>query len=240
MPRVGHHQQIREAIDNMLIADSDRIAPIMYRCLGRLRKGAFAQDIVNAIVQKSERNPLDIYDAFIFAQIWLGLHEGHIALFRVEVDYPPFADAQNKDINLVLENLSKTRMCISHPTSQAPLLRFEGRLQGEFIGGTSSKDGTFTWTNDIPVITVTADGNRLQATVPQRTAPLEVGSTQSTTTVYHLTREGCLARWPYGSKMIYVFYCHRKWTLWDQPDGDDFDDVLAEKGHPYPEPLLAH
>ena len=82
----------------MLIADSDRIAPVMYRYLGRLREGAFARDIVNAVVQKTNRNSLDIYDACIFAQIWLGLQEGHIVLFRVGVDYPPFADAQTKDI----------------------------------------------------------------------------------------------------------------------------------------------
>jgi hypothetical protein len=240
MPRVGYHQQIREAIDNMLIADSDRIAPVMYRYLGRLREGAFAHDIVDAIVQKTNRNPLDIYDACIFAQIWLGLQEGHIVLFRVGVDYPPFPDAQTKDINLVLEKLSEARMGISHPTLQAPLLRFDGCLRGEFIGGTSIKDGIFTWTNDIPTITEMADGNRLEATVPRRTVPLEVGTTQSATTVYHLTREGCLARWPYGSKMIYVFYCRRKWALWDQPEWNVFDDVLAEKGHAYPEPLLAH
>ena len=239
MPRVGYHQQIRDAIDNMLIADSDRVAPIMYRCLGHLRKGAFAQDIVDAIVQKPERNPLDIYDACIFAQIWLSLHEGHIVLFRVEVDHPPYPDVQIKDNNVVLERLSGKRMGISHLTPEASPLRFDGYLRGKVIGGTSPRDGIFTWSNDIPVITAVSDGERLPVTVPPSTAHLEIGTTRATTTAYHLIREGSLARWPYGRQMIYVFYCRRKWALWDQPDWDVFDDVLAEKGHAYPEPLLA-
>ena len=46
-------------------------------------------------------------------------------------------------------------------------------------------------------------------------APLEVGYTQPCTTLFHLMDDRSLARWPYGSKLIYLMKVqdHGLWTL---------------------------
>lgn len=67
---------------------------------------------------------------------------------------------------------------------------------GEFEGGRGECDGVVTWEEPI-MIGGREYGENLYA-------PLEVGDTLATTTLWHLMTEGLLARWPYGSDSIYI------------------------------------
>jgi hypothetical protein len=51
----------------------------------------------------------------------------------------------------------------------------------------------------------------IEIEAPPTRAPLEVGYTSISTTMYHLNLERSLARWPYHSQSIYIFYCTDKW-----------------------------
>lgn len=231
MAKSSYHRYYISSIDEMLIRNSDQehpIASICYRYLGKLRKtGFFDRDLTDAIVQKTERQPLDIYDACIFSQIWLGIYVGKIRVFRVWIGSQAPADSQKTRIRNNLRDLATKRdwQILNNPNTELSTT-WKGRLRGDFVGGTGYRDGFLEWDTPITILPLESNGNCQETRIPPFSVPLEIGLTRSTTTAYHLETESGLARWPYGSKWILVFYCPCKWRLWPEKTGTEIDDLL--------------
>lgn len=227
MRLISYHRSIKQSIDEMLIAKADSLTPIVYQYFGRLREGGFDEGLVDAVVQTGDRNPLDIYDACIFAQVWLSLHEGKVLLFMVDAGCGPFMDAKGAENDSILRKLADQSMYLVFPGGRKEE-RIRGTISGSFIGGTSIGDGYFKWTTGIPLHTKTDNEHENRVDIPSCNAvPLEIGYTRSTTTAYHLSEDGRLARWPYNSHWIYVFYSRQKWSLWGQPNWEAIDKKLS-------------
>lgn len=209
-----YHKQILQAIDDILITNADTLPRLVYKYLGKLRSGGFDAGFVDTVVQKHTRHAeYDIYDAFIFSQIWHDLHSGRMSYFRINLGSLPTADANTNDLDVALRGLSGKRVSQVRPDNPERV-QLDCLISGSFIGQLGPADGKLEWTGVIPVTTYNADGNTRIENVPEKSIPIEVGWTASTTTANHLISRQALARWPYYSKWIHVLYCNTYWSLY--------------------------
>lgn len=78
-------------------------------------------------------------------------------------------------------------------------------------------DGSLAWT-DTPMPWTRGEG--AEPSAPLSTwctgAPLEIGHTDASRSLLHLLESGSLARWPYGSEDVWLFWFDRfdDWTAW--------------------------
>lgn len=103
--------------------------------------------------------------------------------------------------------------------------RFEASLDMEQNG--ADADGTLSWSGPLRVSRPTGDffypsacRNVQQsilvcpAEVVEGSAPLEVGDSWPSRTLMHLVQYGAVARWPYGSKLIWLFLNFNRGVNW--------------------------
>lgn len=69
-------------------------------------------------------------------------------------------------------------------------------------GGSGDDDGRLEWRSKITIVHEMHDRERLVVAYPPSGVPLEIGYTEPETTVFHLVRDGGVARWPYGHESI--------------------------------------
>jgi len=114
---------------------------------------------------------------------------GKLVAVEISVGFEPSCDSEEEENNRKLQNLP------------------DG-ISAEFFGGNGDNDGRLKWT--VPLeMNIVVDGEeiarrKIAPTIYGRSAPLEVGFTTFVTSCHHLLEEGFLARWPYGSKSIYL------------------------------------
>jgi hypothetical protein len=120
-----------------------------------------------------------VLDAYWFAQMHVRLCQEKILLTSVSL-----GNAPSKDNDVIWNN---------DILSRAPV-PFEGR----FYGKTGGNDGEWKRSSEL-----TLRGGK---GIPPMSLPLEVGSTKGETTVRHLIESRALARWPYESENVYIFY----------------------------------
>ena len=101
----GYHAIIKEAIDDALIAQPE-YATVCYQYIKGLRNYEFDTELVSAIFQEWERSRVDIYDAYLFSQIWTGLCYGEILWATIEVGDTPCANHNHKENNAILQRLT--------------------------------------------------------------------------------------------------------------------------------------
>lgn len=152
----------------------------LYSCAKKMNDGDFEQWYIDAIVFRNDRRTrYDVVDAYWFIQMHVRLCQEKILFARVDLGKEPAKDDDKRWNNDVL--------------SQAPV-PFGGRFKG-LAGG---NDGEWKWSK-----TLALPGGK---SIPPMSVPLEVGSTEGETTVRHLIESRALARWPYHSKWVYIFY----------------------------------
>jgi hypothetical protein len=125
-----------------------------------------------------------IYDAAAFSRIMQIFTENELACCKVKVGEEPGADKDTEYNNNVLKNIicdSINRACF-----------FDGNDCDGYIQ------------TALPIDFELASREFIK--VSPRQFPLEVGYTQFSRTLLHIVEEGCLARWPYGSCNITLFY----------------------------------
>jgi len=124
-----------------------------------------------------------------YAAIFSWAVMGKMVMVEIPVGYEPSGDSEEEENNNKLQNLPQG-VC------------------AEFLSGCGDNDGRFKWS--VPLnMNIVVDGKvvasrRVNLAKYKRSAPLEVGYTTFHTTFHHLLEEGFLARWPYGSKSIYL------------------------------------
>lgn len=178
---------IRQAIRTKLQTHRE-FYPVYGEILGRLRQGYYNQKWIDILGQQHSRfDKTDIEEAFAFGQIWVQLLTGQIATRRIRVRSGPFPD---KDIELNQHVLDK--LCSPFQAHFAPEK-----------GAGAHSDGWLSWGRSITMQTCIADlESGLMTTVSPDKAPLEVGTTNFSTTLMHLAADGCVARWPYYDEAI--------------------------------------
>lgn len=185
-------------------------AALCYQYIKALRGHMFDTELVSALFQEWERHKVDLYDAYLFSQIWTGLYNGEILWATIEIGHRPFGDHEREKNNTILQSLATRRWVMRSSSYQQ--VSAKGGFSAYFRGGNDLGDGYFEWHEPLRVAIISPLIGEIEMDVPPTRAPLEVGYTSISTTMYHLNLERCLARWPYESEQLHVFYCTDKWT----------------------------
>jgi hypothetical protein len=154
--------------------------------LQRLQSGFFKQDYRDAIFQKWDRFPVDIYDAYAFSAVHASIGRGEIVMAKIHVGACPCSDDEIEKMNKLLSNLPKP-------------------FSAEFWGLTCDSDGKVIASESFGMDVITCENQRVVAT-SDGVFPLEVGTTSAAKTMTYLQKwPGKLARWPYDSEYIWLF-----------------------------------
>jgi hypothetical protein len=204
----GYHAFMRDHIDHILMEEPE-FAAVCYQYIKDLRGGSFDQELVDAIFQPWERHYINIYDAYLFASIWTGLCYGEILWTSLEIGETPGKDKAVAENNQVLESIQlKTWYKRTLDQQQSTT---DVTFWAHFKGGNGIGDGVLAWEKPLTVGVNSPIYGPLELQAEPGSAPLEVGYTRISTTMYHLNHERCLARWPYNSTSLYIFYCTEQW-----------------------------
>jgi hypothetical protein len=159
--------------------------------LRELRKGSWLQSYVDSLFQLG-RGEMDIYAAYCFGLIHGKVIHGEVMTAGIELGHCPHQDNEIEANNTLLRGVSRA-----------------GPFVAEFIGGAGRglerDDGWLAWTEPIECAQVLFGSEEKRKKYPPRQVALEVGTTSPDSTVRHILQEGGLARWPYGSEMIYLY-----------------------------------
>lgn len=203
----GYHIRLYDAINDALMEEPE-YAAICYLFLRELRDNAFPQALVDALFQEWEPIRLTIYHGFIFSLLWSGLCHGEILWTTIELGDEPQYDRSRDQNNQLLAGLQKTFWVTLHDQTPNTALN---SFSAKFTGGSDIGDGYLEWRQPLYVGVQSGLAGAITEVIPPMKAPLEVGYTKITTTLYHLNTARCLARWPYGSTAIYIFWCSDRW-----------------------------
>lgn len=183
----------------MIVDDPEGWAVPIYKTRKMLRDGEYPQWLVNAVLQKygEYQNVFNVADAYVFRTIY-NLHIlGEILISVIKIGEQPCSN------NMIEENNSS-------------LCKLPSYFKSKFIpaaGGSANDDGYFKW--EIPIDFVQLINNEVDniyVPVPPMSIPLEVGFTDSYTTLFHLIHHGGVARWPYYSDEIILFVTTQKFV----------------------------
>lgn len=179
-------QQAIEKSVSDLMGDPDAMATLaVYVKKMRDRFFDWHQD---AICQKFERfGEFDIYDAYPFMHVHMMMTSAEIVCATMEIGVKPKPDSDVEGNRKVLRSLK-------HP------------FTGDFWGGTQDEDGVIEVKEDIEFDMINLETRERVSGFYSGRFPLEVGYISAAKTLLYLNGPtGRLARWPYGSKNIYLF-----------------------------------
>ena len=183
-----------------------RYQKLVFEYWNKMKSGFWSREYLDSIFQKFERFQCDIYDAAFFADIHTGIQSGQILTALIDLEEEPSAD------KMIEENKTK-------------LASLPSPFHSTIWCGTADCDGELGWRSSIKCGQIVGDIEKSELIQP-RTVPLEIGDTEAWTTLAHLGREGGLARWPYGSKKIYLFVTVDKKYLF----GNRIEKALEDAG----------
>ena len=184
---MSYRESVRRSIE-LALKETPTLLDDFLEVRDRLSVGYYGwwQDV---IVQQSYRG-YDIYDAAVFCEIQAALHREQIAHSRLVGIPQPAGDKATKKNRAALANLI------------AP-------FRARFTGSTKGDDGWLAWSRPIE-LDLLRDGKRVAPhrepqSKPGTGIPLEVGYTDSATTLWRLAQHRALARWPYSHEFIFMF-----------------------------------
>jgi hypothetical protein len=142
-------------------------------------------DVVSQPWRQSRR---DWYDAAALIEVGLSMQAGWRVMATVTLDAEPGPDKDEGANNAKLREL------------RAP-------FSADFSGGGGDNDGQLSWDAPIDIAHDMGEGHHLVVQYPPTAIPLEVGRTEPETSIWHLTSEGGVARWPYKSTRLTLLLC---------------------------------
>jgi len=180
-------KMLQQVVNERCAVEADWVQ-IVSQVLRRLQTQYWTQEYVDSFMQKWDRFEYDIYDAYSFAQFHAAVNAGKIAHATIQLSGIPKSDHRKSANNKLLEGL------------RPPFV-------AQFTGGSVDDDGTFLWDHSIELVKSTSDNMMSveRVVVPSGRVPLEVGYTTGSRTLLHLAQERGVARWPYGSCLIYLY-----------------------------------
>jgi len=192
-------RQVAEAI---VSEAGDDVLNIARQYHNDLLRGVYPPGYVDCIVQKFRDAVPDFVDAFNFMHLHAAIRLGRIAVGAIEVGDTPYSDKNTEGNQQLLDRLPFP-------------------FKAKFWGGTQGEDGYVEWALPFRgVLNQIVDGNPYRGVViirPHQWCPLEVGTQSASKTLFQLHQAistnlrsagpmyHCLARWPYGSKHIFIF-----------------------------------
>lgn len=187
--REEHLTYLREEM-----CEDPQMAMIIYEIMNKVKKGDFKPKLVlDAIVQRWERYNLDELDIFYISKIYAGIITGKIGMIQIEMYRQPLKDSMIDENNNILSTLPDPFKAKFSPLN----------------GSGDSNDGFFKWDTSISFETqLHSNEGRINKDllVSEDNIPLEVGYTEAMTTYLHIVRHRGVARYPYDSTKILVFY----------------------------------
>jgi hypothetical protein len=195
-------QKSLEQIAEERLSENPKLLSAMWLLHLRLKRGHFAKEWVDALMQ-SHKDRSDLYDAYGFAILWSAILKGEIYHAVCEIGRQCGRDASIAYNNEILSSVTQI-VGQSHT---------HVRCQAEFSGGLGDSDGHFAWLDTLhfcrhrnqPHTDATLCSYET-VSVDACQVPLEVGATSVGTSCGHIFSERGLARWPYGSTRLYLFY----------------------------------
>jgi hypothetical protein len=159
--------------------------------LKRLNSGHYPHDYVDLLMQPSRKSRFDIYDAYLFGQLHTAIMHGWILGSRWEVGAIP---AGNAEVAWNVQQLATL-------SDWAPICATFDPADGA-VGDLG--DGTVSWGQPLTFGQLFQAGKPREVQIDSSSVCLEVGSTQATTTSWHLIQWRSVARWPYESKYLWI------------------------------------
>lgn len=173
----------RDRVDESIAADSDHAAGL-FRAIRRLNDPAASARALDDVVSEPwGRRRRDWYDAAAQFEVALELQAGFCVIAYVDLGALPGLDRDEHENQEKLGGLASpfTAWC---------------------AGGTGDDDGRLELDQPVQVEHEMQDDERLVVLYPPSGVPLEIGHTEPETTIFHLRRDGGVARWPYGHDRI--------------------------------------
>lgn len=169
-----------------LVEEHPETLSVAYDALHKLKNNFFPKDIVAALGQPYR--PISMAEALSFAYLWRDICLGNLAACRIDLGIGPLKDKFIEDNN---ERLQRAKKCIN--------------CDIVFWGGLDDDDGFVSILD--PIVLATMNTPRREITYGggvSQTFPLEVGHQSFNKTHLTLTSHGLLARWPYGSRYLWL------------------------------------
>lgn len=182
-------------------------AGVITEAIVKLNNGFWDSWYIDFFFQKGGwmNQSFTLEDAYVFSVLHTHLGMGDIVACDLRIGESPSADSE------VDTNLAKLRKGLSNLTNSAGGVAcpvFDVSLWC----GLADEDGALSWSPYLEFHSF-ADGkpHHTEWLTCDRFVPIEVGSQASAKTLVQLSSLGALARWPYGSDTIRVFYVVRPW-----------------------------
>lgn len=181
-----YRQVVIEGVDELLKSEPEAGA-FLIEAKTKINTGFFSQNYLDSIFQHW-KGVVDIYDAYMFAQIHAMIGTGALARVSIGVGEIPLGDKAKQENNKRLSHLHEL-------------------FEAEFYGGSGyGADGYLRWSGDIRMELTPTNAPTSIIEVRAGEAQLEVGYQRVEKTYFQLMESRFLARWPYGSKDITLFY----------------------------------
>jgi len=186
------HASAIEAVTRRISEENTEYAGWLKIYFARLNAGFYGAAHVAKFVQRFRgQQAFTMEEAYAFMQCHGLLLSGDVLAAEVVVGFPPVADCETDAHNRALAGLP-------------------GPFYGKFWGGKDDEDGYIAWDEPVWLQKTVghADGSQ-DATlveIPPGRVPLEIGTTLGSRSLAHLQGDRGLARWPYGSDSLWVFW----------------------------------
>ncbi len=196
MGETHHDRAGRAAIEKM----SGEEYTLCAKTLKRLRSGRYDSEFVDRIFQVDPRAGYSLETAYAFMHLFAWILHGNILTTEFEVGFDPVSDAElgslRDPLNLAMNKMLPTELSPylgSQPEGADGWLRFP-QHEVRFTETTLAEKGKVQQRRTIVIGDFDVQ------------APLEVGATSACKTMLQLKDHGCVARWPYGHKSIWLAY----------------------------------
>lgn len=180
-----HARVFKKQIDELLGKPKTRDA--ILRFYADVALGRHPQEFCDIVFQKPTRFGLTIYDSAACQRFLLWLMSGDLLCRNIYIGEVPWPDKE----------VARNRRCLA---------RIASPFSTKLWCGLADFDGTLKWDGRVSFARVDPGNDKRTSRVAcPCDIPLEVGYTEASRTIIHLSMSPGLARWPYGSKYLKVF-----------------------------------
>ncbi len=183
----------RHALENITGSEYESVRDT----LRNLRSGFYSAEEIDAIFQADSRSRIGLETAWAVMHMRDAIFAGEVLRAAFNIGIAPSAD---RSLNMVRDELERTlREFID--VDMSPTLGAEAE----------GADGWIRFKEPLKLIRTTlGKGNReivetVETTIDQQ-VPLEIGTTSAPKTFSQMQRFGALARWPYNSRRVFLFF----------------------------------
>lgn len=186
MPSI--HVAANEQVFEELCAEDSAWLTLAAEVLQKLKKGFYGPEVVVDALGQNYMSP-SLAEAYAFAQLWRMLWAGELAMVRLAIGREPLPDAEVNGNDGALQQLSKMSGV---------------RCSAQFWGGLADQDGFIRLEQTVRLELVNFSAQEVWDGPDGLEYPLEVGYQLWSKTLHVLRTHGKLARWPYGSKDVFL------------------------------------